>query len=259
MNRSLEAIPKGLEVAELLGHCRGAFTTAVADHDGILTQSNRGTAFLDELGRATLEAQAALLGFLERGRLTPVGGRRELTLDVRVIAATNADLEALVDAERFLADLRDRFGYYVIYTTPLRDRRGDIISLCLQYLQKESAAIHRPTVPTLTSAVRRLLLEAPWPGNVRDLVKVCEYLVGNARDQVEVDDLPPSFLKTLGLRADRTADSIGVRARRVVEECGGNKTEAARRLGKSRAHLYRILNQGTDIADPRATDTLTRD
>lgn len=123
VQRSLDAIPKGLEVAELVGHCKGAFTTALSDHDGILTQAHRGTAFLDELGRASLEAQSALLGLLDRGRLTPVGGVREVIVDVRVIAATNADLETMVEDGSFLADLLDRFGFYVIVMKPLRDRQ----------------------------------------------------------------------------------------------------------------------------------------
>jgi two-component system response regulator HydG len=241
--RSLEAIPKGLEVAELLGHCKGAFTTAVGDRDGILTQSNRGTAFLDELGRATLEAQGALLGFLDRGRLTPVGGTRELVLDVRLIAATNARLEEMVAAGGFLADLLDRFGYYVIVTKPLRERRGEILPLAHSYLSKESEAIGRRTAPALSPAVQRLMLKAPWPGNVRDLVKLCEYLVGNAGDEAVVDDLPAGFLATVGVEAKETSEPLAERARRVIAECGGNKSEAARRLGKSRQHLHRILKE----------------
>lgn len=246
VSRSLAAIPKGLEVAELLGHCKGAFTTAVADRDGVLTQSNRGTAFLDELGRATVEAQATLLGFLDRGRLTPVGGARELVLDVRLIAATNADLEAMVTAGNFLADLLDRFGYYVIVTKPLRERRGEILPLARQFLETESAAVGRPTSPILSAPVQRLLLKAPWPGNVRDLVKLCEYLVGNAGDNAGVEDLPPGFLATVGVTAEPTAEPLASRARRVLAECGGNKTEAARRLGKSRGHFYRILKVGSE-------------
>jgi DNA-binding NtrC family response regulator len=241
INRSLEAIPKGLEIAELLGHCRGAFTTAVADREGILTQANRGTAFLDELGRASLEAQGALLGFLDRGRITPVGGSREVPLDVRLIAATNADLEAMISTGSFLPDLLDRFGYYVIVTQPLRDRRGEILGLAAQFLESESNGIGRASTPRLAPGVERLFLEAPWPGNVRDLVKLCQYLVGNAGEEAGIEDLPPGFLRTLGMRAESEYEPLAARARRVVAECGGNKTEAARKLGRSRGHLHRIL------------------
>jgi psp operon transcriptional activator len=110
-----------------------------------------------------------------------VGGTRELVLDVRLIAATNVDLEAMVGTGKFLADLLDRFGYYVIVAEPLRERRGEILSLRRQYLERESAVLGRPAPPTLSPAAQRLLLKAPWPGNVRDLVKICEYLVGKRR------------------------------------------------------------------------------
>jgi two-component system, NtrC family, response regulator AtoC len=240
--RSLEAIPKGLEVAELLGHAKGAFTTAHADRRGILEQANGGTAFLDELGRATLDAQAALLGFLDCSRLTPVGSVRELTLDVRLIAATNTDLESAVASEKFLPDLLDRFGYYVIVMTPLRERRVLILPLARRLLERECHSIGRARPPQLSAPVESLLLRAPWPGNVRELVKLCEYLVGNAGDEAQIADLPPGFLARLGLTAEPVQAPLVERARRMVVECEGNKSEAARRLGKSRGHISRLLN-----------------
>ena len=245
VNASMAAIPKGLELAELFGHCRGAFTTALADRDGVITQAHRGTVFLDELGRASLEAQSALLGFLDHGRLKPIGSTRELILDVRVIAASNADLAQMVEAGTFLPDLIDRMGYHVIEMKPLRDRRGDILPLTHRILKRESARLGRDRPPVLSPALQRVLLKAPWPGNLRDLVKLCEYLAGSAGDEVAMGDLPEMFC-TGGEGRSRADESLAAAARRTVDACGGNKTEAARRLGKSRGHLHRLLKQGVD-------------
>lgn len=241
VDASMAHISRGLEVAELLGHCRGAFTTAIADREGLFARAHRGTLLLDELGRASLEAQGAMLGFLDHGRVTPVGGSRELVLETRVIAATNADLEALVSAGTFLADLLDRFGYYVITLAPLRECRGEILPLGARFLDRECAAIGRSDAPRLSPAVQRVMLKAPWPGNVRDLLKVAQYLAGNAGELAELGDLPAGFLATIGLAGGSQVEPLAVRARRAVEDCGGNKSEAARQLGVSRGHLHRVL------------------
>ena len=238
---SLAQVPKGMEVPELLGHSRGAFTSAVADRKGLFERAHGGTAFLDELGRASPEAQSALLGFLDHGRLTRVGGVRELILDVRLIAATNADLEAMVTEGTFLADLLDRFGYYVITLKPIRERREQILPLARSLLERESRAVGRDSSPLLSAEVQRLMVRAPWPGNLRDLVKLCEYLAGTAGDEVGVASLPPRFLATLGIETDAPEEPLAVRARRMLDVCGGNKTEAARRLRTSRQHLHRVL------------------
>ena len=238
---SLDQVPKGLEVSELLGHCKGAFTTAIAYHAGVFERGHQGTAFLDELGRASPEAQQALLGFLDHKRVMPIGGSRELILDVRLIFATNADLEALVAENSFLVDLLDRFGYYTIVIKPLRERRAEIMPLFRQLLERESRTIGRLHAPSLSTPVQGFLLKAPWPGNIRELVKLAEYAVGNALEEVLLEDLPAAFLATLDETAARPDESLPLRALRMVEECGGNKTKAARRLGKSRTHLHRLL------------------
>jgi DNA-binding NtrC family response regulator len=246
---SLAQVPKGMEVPELLGHSRGAFTSAVADRKGLFERAHSGTAFLDELGRASPEAQNALLGFLDHRRLTRVGGVCELILDVRLIAATNSDLEGMVAEGTFLADLLDRFGYYVIRLKPIRERREEILPLVRSVLERESAALGRERPPLLSAKVQRLMVRAPWPGNLRDLVKLCEYLAGTAGEEVDVASLPPRFLATLGIESDAPEEPLAVRARRVLEACGGNKTEAARRLRTSRQHLHRVL-RGRPLAPP---------
>jgi psp operon transcriptional activator len=237
---SLAEVSSELVRDELAGHVRGSFTTAVCDHKGVLQRADQGTAFLDELGRAPLDAQDKLLGFLDHGRITPIGAERELSLNVKLLAATNADLEAMVTQGTFQADLLDRFGYYVITLKPLRDRRDQILPLASALLQRE-CDLNRRHCPVVTREVETLLLQAPWPGNVREVVKLMEFLAGNAGDEITAADLPAAFLATLGLEPWRELEPLAVRASRMVEACGGNKSEAARRLGKSRGHLHRIL------------------
>jgi psp operon transcriptional activator len=243
---SLAEMTSGLELDRMLGHTRGSFTSAVGDHRGVLLRADRGTAFLDELGKASLQAQGALLGFLDHGRITPIGSERDLILNLKLVAATNADLETMVRLGTFLHDLLDRFGYYVIVMKPLRDRRSEILPLAQDLLATEWQRNGRPGVPGLNHEVQRCLLEAPWPGNVRELVKLVEYLAGNAGVEITLGDLPPAFLATLGLQPNDVLEPFSIRARRMLEECGGNKSEAARRLGKSRGHLHRILTAASD-------------
>ncbi|HEV8597861.1 MAG TPA: sigma 54-interacting transcriptional regulator [Gemmatimonadales bacterium] len=241
VNGSLAQTAKGLETGDLLGHRKGAFTNAIENRAGIFERAHGGTAFLDELGRATPEALNALLGFLDHRRVMPLGASRELVLDVRLVAATNANLEALVGEGLFPADLLDRFGYYTIEIKPLRERRAEILSLARELLDRESRAIGRDQTPILSAPVQRLLLKAPWPGNIRELVKLAEYAAGNSGESVQPDDLPAAFLASLGVAEVRPEEPLSLRAFRMVEECGGNKTLAARRLGKSRTHLHRLL------------------
>lgn len=245
VNGSFAQMQKGLELAELLGHRKGAFTGALFNRPGLLERAHGGTTFLDELGRASPEAQSALLGFLDHGRVTPIGGTQELILNTRLIAATNADIDAKAQEGLFSPDLLDRFGFYRVDLPPLRDCRDDIMRLALLFLARESRALGR-VAPVIGPAVERLLLTARWRGNVRELQKLCEYVVGNAGDRLEPGDLPPAFLASVGLAStDPRAmkETIGLRARRVLAECGGNRSETARRLGISRPHLYRVLSR----------------
>lgn len=250
---SFAHMAEGRAVADLLGHRKGSYTGAYCDRAGLIERADRGTLFLDELGRASLEAQTTMLGFLDHRQITRLGASEEKRLDVRLIAATNAELEGMVSTGAFLADLLDRLGDYRITLAPLRERRGQILPLAHEFLKREAVLIGRAAPPLLAPGLRRALLKAPWPGNIRELVKVCEYLVGNASDEADVQDLPPRFLATLGLTASLSSEPLGVRAQRAIQECGGNKAEAARVVGISRAHLYRVLRAaGSEL--PRAAE-----
>jgi DNA-binding NtrC family response regulator len=249
--RSLAEVPPGLAISEVIGHRRGVFTSAVTDHDGILTRAKGGTAFLDELGSAGLEAQGALLSFLDHGRVRPIGGVKDVASDARLIAATNSDLEHMVASGQFLPDLIDRFGFYVIWTRPLRDRRDDILPLVKRLLLVSCELIGRSGVPTLSREVVEALVKAPWPGNVRDVVKVSEYLAGNAGDEATLADLPPNFLPDRETSPPVDGESRAAQARRILSESNGVKSVAARRMGFSRAQFYRILRH-SDARDAGA-------
>lgn len=237
---SMAQVAANMEVAELCGYRRGAFTGADQPFEGIFEQAHLGTAFLDELGLTSLTAQGVLLKILDTKSVRRIGENRVRRVDFRLIAATNADLGGMTRDRAFLAELVARFGFYVITLPPLRARRADILPLAMRFLEVESARCRRLELPRLSSAVVRILMRAPWPGNIRDLENVCAYLVGNAPAEARVADLPPAFLATLGMDPSRAAEPLAERARRLVTETG-SKAEAARRLRISRGHLYRVL------------------
>lgn len=245
---SLAQLSDGLEGDDLRGHVRGAFTGAEGSHKGAFEQAHGGTLLLDELGRSSLRTQGVLLRQLEVGRVLPQGGERDIPVDVRVIAATNSDLEAMVAAGSFLADLVDRFGYYEIRMPPLRERRGDILPMLKLFLERECADAGRPA-PRISAEVARVFLKAPWPDNVRGLVKMAEYLAISDSAEIGIADLPAVFLERIGLRSDSRHESLHDRALRALAKSGGNKTETARRLSISRGHLYRVLRAAGPSGD----------
>lgn len=243
---STAGVPANLEVSLLGGHRRGAFTDAREDQPGLIEVAHRGTLFLDEIGLASPKVQEILLELLDEGTVRGVGETRKRPLDVRILAATNADLEAMCEAGTFRRDLLGRFGYFRIRLLPLRERRDEIIPLVQHYLELEARQIGRPEPPEVSDAVRDCLLIAPWRDNVRELRAVCQYLVTMCPvDRVaRIEDLPPDFLAALGpLTARRAEQSRTAWAREALERAGGNKTKAARAMGISRQHLYRLLKR----------------
>lgn len=147
----------------------------------------------------------------------------------------------MVAKGEFRDELLARFGDYVLRLSPLRQRRDEILPLAQLFLERESGLIGR-VAPSLDSQVEALLRSAPWRYNVRGLRNVCRYLVGNAGTIALPADLPPSFLASVGREAATADEPLLHRARRVLLECGGVKSAAARRLGISRGHLYRVLS-----------------
>jgi two-component system, NtrC family, response regulator HydG len=233
------AIPANLMESQLFGHKAGSFTGADRDHTGYFEQADLGTLFLDEVGELTLEGQAKLLRILEGHPFLPVGAVKEVKVDVRVIAATNQDLQTYVRERRFREDLFYRLSVFELFLPPLRDR-GDDVGLLADFFLDHFRRLHgRPTLD-LTAAARAKLLAYRWPGNVRQLRNVLDSAVVLA----EENSIRPA---DLALRDSGSSDldtlNIEHWERKLITEAlvraSGNVPEAARLLGIGRATLYR--------------------
>jgi two-component system, NtrC family, response regulator HydG len=238
------AIPRDLIESQLFGHKRGAFTGADADHLGWFRQAHSGTLFLDEVGELTLEGQAKLLRILEGHPFLPVGGTDEVSVDVRVIAATNRDLSEFVRDKRFREDLYYRLSVFELYVPPLREREGDVERLLQFFLEHFKLQHGRPRL-TLSEGARTKLLSYHWPGNVRQLRNVIDSAVVMAEgDVIESTDLG---LRAAAADADFETLRMDVWERKLIQEAlartANNVPEAAKLLGIGRATLYRKLEE----------------
>ena len=242
------ALPEQLLESELFGYERGAFTSAQQAKPGQLELASGGVLFLDEVSEMSLSAQAKFLRVLQEREFQRLGGTRLLKANIRVIAATNRDLRKAVERGDFREDLFYRLGVFDIPISPLRDRSSDIVSLSEAFLQEISKSFGRPSIG-LTDAARRALLGYEWPGNVRELRNVLERAAILCEDAlIDATDLalPCGARRT---REDTTDLSAVERAMiaKVLQECRGHKTKAARRLGVSRTQLYlRIRKYGLE-------------
>jgi DNA-binding NtrC family response regulator len=236
--------------SELFGHVKGAFTGAIERRPGLFLEANRGTVFLDEVGDMSLSMQAKLLRVLQEQEVKPVGGTDTVPVDVRVVAATHQDLEALARAGRFRTDLYYRLHVVALHVPPLRERREDIPVLAEHFLREYAAESDRPIQGFSPQAMQRLLAHS-WPGNVRELENVVERAVALAPGLiVEESDLPEKLAVTdressLASHADRLTleETIRRHVVEVLEQVHGNKSEAARVLGIPRRTLYRMLER----------------
>jgi DNA-binding NtrC family response regulator len=243
------AIAETLLESELFGHVRGSFTGAVSERKGIFEQAHGGTVFLDEIGETSPALQVKLLRVLEEGEIRPVGASRPQRVDVRIVAATNVDLEKEVAEGRFRQDLYYRLSVIVIQVPPLRDRRADIPLLVADFLQNACGRAGRRV--ELTPAAVEALTAYAWPGNVRELENTVERLVLFSRGSViDLPDLPPPFQAALPDIAERLFDglpSLEEVERRyllhVLERVGGNRTRAAEVMGIDRRTLYRMAER----------------
>jgi transcriptional regulator with GAF, ATPase, and Fis domain len=239
------AIPRDLMESQLFGHKKGSFTGADADHAGLFTQAHTGTLFLDEVGEMTLDGQAKLLRILEGHPFLPVGGTKEVTVDVRVIAATNRDLGEFVRDGRFREDLFYRLSVFELYIPPLRDRGSDIELLVLHFLDHFKRQHGRPGL-ALSPDAREKLLGYSWPGNVRQLRNVIDSAVVMCEGNVILpDDLG---LRDAGGAADQLESlRIDFWERKLIHEAlkrtDGSIPDAAKLLGLGRATLYRKVEE----------------
>ncbi|MDB4894102.1 MAG: sigma-54-dependent transcriptional regulator, partial [Firmicutes bacterium] len=228
------ALPPGLAVSELFGYVGGAFTGAnPRGSHGKVAAANGGTLFLDEVGELGPEAQICLLRMLQEREIVRVGGTQAIPVDVRVIAATNRSLEALVAAGSFRQDLFFRINVVPLRLPPLRERREDILPL-VEYAYRRLGALP----PELGRTSWDRLTAHPWPGNVRELLNLVEQAVALEENPADLLPLPPLSLSerpTLGEAGEEE------RIRQTLAACGGNAAAAARSLGMGRSTLYRKL------------------
>jgi DNA-binding NtrC family response regulator len=232
------AIPETLIESELFGHERGAFTGAVARSRGKFELAHRGTLFLDEVGELSLPAQARLLRVLEEQEFMRVGGEWPVRVDVRVLAATNANLEAAVAAGRFREDLYFRLKVVTLEVPPLRERGEDVPELVRLFVDQLCRANNLPPAELAPEAMAAFQ-EYPWPGNVRELKNLLEGLLLTARGPlIRVADLPPGLLSGAAERRQRAGVRVGMSLaemerdliRRTLESLNGNRTRTARVL-----------------------------
>jgi two-component system, NtrC family, response regulator AtoC len=240
------ALPAALVESTLFGHEKGAFSGAIASALGAFRAADGGTVLLDEIGELAAPAQVALLRVLEEGRVRPVGASRDVTVDVRVIAATHRDLDALCERGTFRRDLYYRLAGFTLTLPPLRERRDDIEPLARSFLAQISAVGR--AMPELEPAALAALLRYDWPGNVRELRNAVERAATIAHgDRITVDDLPERVRKAVASRptpplADDLLEGTGDLRERVqryeaqliaaaLRRTNGNQTEAAELLG----------------------------
>jgi two-component system response regulator AtoC len=244
------ALSESLLESELFGHARGAFTGAIAAKRGLFEMADGGTLFLDEIGDMGPKMQAQLLRTLQDGEVRPVGSAESIKVDVRLVCATNRDLDAEVKAGRFREDLYFRINVVTVKLPPLRERAGDIPILVAHFLAKVARREGRPEA-SISREGLDMLCRYSWPGNVRELENAVERAVAVTKgDVVLPSDLPAEVLGVAapapgGIIDDRP--SLAELERRYIaltlSECGGNKKKAAEKLGIDRRTLYRALER----------------
>ncbi len=246
------AIPETLLESVLFGHARGAFTGAATAKSGLFEAADRGTIFLDEIGEMSAAMQTKLLRVLQEGEVRRVGENRSRTIDVRLIAASNRDLEVLVENGQFREDLYYRIHVVKIVVPTLRDRREDISDLVHHFL-----SLHRGEHLTVSAAAMRRLTRYPWPGNIRELENEIRRWVALVEEHVQVEDLGSAIVAIDGEADD--PDNLELRPRverlereviaRALHRTGGNQTQASGLLGLSRYGLQKKLRRLNREAD----------
>jgi two-component system nitrogen regulation response regulator NtrX len=243
------AIPEELIESELFGHAKGSFTGAAEDKIGKFQKADGGTLFLDEIGDMSLRTQSKVLRVLEEQRFEPVGSNQTVSADVRVIAATNKNLEQEIARGAFRQDLFYRLNVIPFYVPPLRDRKEDIAILARHFLNEFSSAYGK-RIRELSDTAMDILLRYPWPGNVRELRNLVERLVivcPHAR--IEPHHLPPELFRGVAESPEQPYSTLH-EARsayerefilRKLQEHRWNMTQTASALGLERSHLYRKM------------------
>jgi len=247
------ALPETLLESELFGHVKGAFTDAKQSKRGLFVEASGGTLFLDEVGEMPQGMQAKLLRSLEERSVRPVGATAEMPFDARLVAATNRDLESLVESGRFREDLYYRINVVHVDLPPLRARGADVLLLAQHFITRLAEPMGKK-VTGISSAVAERLLAYAWPGNVRELQNCIERAIALARfEELTVEDLPPKVRdykpSFVVVATEDPTDLVTMEEverryiQRVMEAVGQNKTQAAKVLGFDRTTLYRKLDR----------------
>jgi len=263
------AVPKELSEGYLFGYRRGTFTGAVKDSDGVIRAAAGGTLFLDEIGDLPIDVQPKLLRFLQEGEIQPLGEQRPSKVDVRIIAATNTDLEEMVADGRFREDLYYRLNVIRLRVPPLRERRSEIPTIVNYYVNHYSAKFGRRDIQIAPQAID-LLMVGDWPGNVRQLCNEVQRVIARAEDgnvitpeqlspelrQMRSPVTPTGTVTSIGGAGQSTtvplqnvtlAEALAEVERRMIAEAlskhKGNISRAARELGLTRRGLYLKLDR----------------
>ena len=246
------ALPDSLLESELFGHVRGAFTGAVSDKKGIFQMAHEGTVFLDEIADTSAAMQTRLLRVLQEGEIRPVGGTNPILVDVRVIAATNKNLEEEVKAGRFREDLYYRLNVFPVLLPPLRDRKVDIPDLVNHFIQRFSEKTGK-NITSVQPEVINAFSRAPFPGNIRELENELERAVTLADNgsEISMTHLSPRFhgitvqdtTNQTGSLKDQVESLEKKLIREVLKETNLNIAQAAKKLALSRAGLYKKLDR----------------
>jgi DNA-binding NtrC family response regulator len=242
---NIGGLAEGVFESELMGHVKGAFTDARTDRIGRFELANAGTIFLDEIGNLPLRQQPKLLRVIESGEIERVGSSRSQHVDVRIISATNSDLEGAVRAGQFREDLLFRLNTVELHLPPLRERREDIPLLAMHFLAQYASRYRRP-IHAIDNAALQSMMQYSWPGNIRELEHTLERAVLMCRgEQIEAGDLALGIqrsssqnLEELSLEAVET-----ILIRKALQRFQGNVSHAADALGLSRGALYRRMEK----------------
>jgi len=245
------ALPETLLESELFGYKKGAFSGAIKDKDGLFKVANSGTFFLDEVGNTSLAIQVKLLRVLEDKRIVPVGDTQPIEVDVRLIAATNADLEEDVKADRFRADLFYRLNVIPLHIPALRERQEDI-PLLIEYFIAKFCDKAKVPVKKISADALNLLMDYHWPGNVRELENTIERaILLNRTVQLELADIPEKLMRKEAISVVNENDPVTPTLESIekayiqfiIQQTDGKKSEAAKILGIDSSTLYRKIEK----------------
>jgi DNA-binding NtrC family response regulator len=240
---SCAALPESLLESELFGHERGSFTGAVERKKGKFEAGDKGTLFLDEIGEINANTQIHLLRALEEKKITRVGGNEEITVDVRVIAATNRNLKTLATQGKFREDLYYRLNVVTIDLPPLKDRMEDILPLAEHFLKKY-AEENNKNIKKFSDDVVKFMLNYSWPGNVRELENMIEHgVILSKNTAITLDELPQDIIHPAPVEGKTVEAVTKNHIINVLEETKGNITKAANMLGIRRMTLYNKLKK----------------